>query len=87
MPIKRTIKHSKKRCRRCIYRGNMQGPSLLFCNYAAVTDRTCLRREGNKVIDIRGEEYEQCKLFEEGIKAKTLNDGLPPINYRGIYNQ
>ena len=80
----KTMKHNKKQCRKCIYRGNMQGPSLLFCNYAAITDRTCLRRKGKEVIDIRGEDHERCELFEEG--KKPINDGLSPINYRGIYN-
>lgn len=81
------MKHDKKQCRKCIYRGYLQAPQVVFCNYAAITDRTCLRREGKEVIDIRGEDHERCELFEEGKKAKPINDGLSPINYRGIYNQ
>ena len=75
-----TMKHNKKQCRKCIYRGNMQAPQVVFCNYAAITDRTCLRREGKEVIDIRGEDHERCELFEEGKKEKPINELFEEVN-------
>lgn len=37
------------------------------CDYAALAhDGTCLRREHGEMIDRRGEDFESCKLFEEG---------------------
>lgn len=42
---------------------------MVNCNYAA-TGKTCLRKVGNEVIDIRGD-GPKCHLFEKG---KRIND-------------
>lgn len=58
---------NREMCSRCKYRGGaVDSPSLMFCNYAAITDETCLKRVGNQIIDIRGKDMNDCKLFDEG---------------------
>lgn len=71
-------KFNKQKCVTCKYHGkastadgtgnkNLNG---VHCYYAN-TGETCLRRVGNKVIDIRGEDFNNCKLYERGKKCKT----------------
>lgn len=78
-------KFSKKKCRKCKWHGTGIGYPvhikkkngevvgiLVHCNYTAYDGHTsCLRPtpEGGS-IDIRGEDYYDCKLFEEGTPAK-----------------
>ena len=39
---------------------------MVYCNYASINDKTCLKAVGREVIDSRGYDYDGCKLFEEG---------------------
>lgn len=57
-------KFNKKKCASCIYRKkSTKVPEVnVFCDYAGVTDQTCLHRVGSTVVDRRGDDYEHCKL-------------------------
>ena len=64
-------KHDRKLCLRCKYHGTVGSREdkmyNVCCDYAALAlDGTCLRREHGVMIDRRGENFESCKLFEEG---------------------
>lgn len=73
-------KFDKKKCLTCIYHGEGVGYSVrvpnkdgtyslkvVNCNYAGVTGETCLKpAPNNEVIDLRGDDYDNCKLYEEG---------------------
>ena len=64
-------KHDRKLCLRCKYHGTVGAREdkmyNVCCDYAALAhDGTCLRREHGEMIDRRGEDFESCKLFEEG---------------------
>ena len=56
----------KTKCRRCKYRGGANAAYLLFCNYSAIADQTCLHRENGKIVDRRGTDPNNCLCFEEG---------------------
>lgn len=60
-------KFSKTRCKSCIYhRGGTQGKGALYCNYASIANQTCLHLEDKKVVDRRGDDYYDCKLYKKG---------------------
>lgn len=69
-------KFDKKKCKRCKYRGRgtgyivKTGFSPIHCDYARTNDQTCLTRIGKDVIDRRGNDYNNCLLFEEGTPVK-----------------
>lgn len=72
-------KFRKSRCLKCKYHGlgshgylvNINGKGIhIYCNYA-VTGKTCLKPSGPfETIDIRGEDYDDCKLFSPGKMIK-----------------
>lgn len=70
-------KFNLKRCAKCKYHGTGAGypvrPGMnpIFCNYAGVTDQTCLTVKDRQTIDRRGEDYDHCKLYEAGKPART----------------
>lgn len=79
MRIKETphkSKFDKTKCAKCQYRGigsigqpcRIKGRYIrLYCNFSGITDITCLKPEvNNNVVDLRGEDYNNCKLFIEG---------------------
>ena len=40
----------------------------VLCNYACATGETCLTQGANHtIIDRRGDEYDNCKLFKRGV--------------------
>ena len=47
--------------------------SSIYCDYCCVTGHTCLQRVGSEIIDTRGDDYHNCKLYEKGasIHAKV----------------
>lgn len=73
-------KFNKYKCLKCIYRGESQlgypvrykGQWVrVYCNYSGCTNSTCLKPISHyDTIDIRGEDYENCKLFIEGLKME-----------------
>ena len=68
-------KFDKKKCAKCKYHGTGCGGYpvttksriiSIYCNYCNGDD-TCLKRlDSGEVIDQRGDDYYNCKLFEEG---------------------
>jgi len=75
-------KFDKKKCLKCRYHGtgcggypvklNDRGITVtVYCNYTTLMDDTCLKRVKGEIVDRRGEDYHDCKLFEEG---KAMED-------------
>lgn len=70
-------KFNKRKCVKCKYHGTgCNGYPVrvgfsdrtipVFCNYSK-TERTCLKKlNDGRIIDLRGDDYNGCKLFEEG---------------------
>ena len=57
--------HDKSICAKCKYHGGKRGTQLgIYCNYASVNKKCCLKLEHGTVIDTRGEG--KCRLYEEG---------------------
>lgn len=49
--------------------------ALIHCNYSSYHESSCLRaKSANEVIDIRGTDYDNCLLFEEGKVEKVEID-------------
>ena len=73
--IRNKPKFRKSKCIKCKYHGlgghgylvNINGKGIhIYCNYS-VTGKTCLKPSGPfETIDIRGEDYDDCKLFSPG---------------------
>ena len=72
---------NKEKCRKCKYYSVLDGgwydngsDDRIFCNYSSCTGNTCTKRQNGKIIDIRGNDPENCKLFESGKRIKTRID-------------
>ena len=60
-------KFNRKRCKSCMYHGvTTGGGNYIFCDYAGKTGETCLKREGKVARDIRGDDYDNCQIYEKG---------------------
>lgn len=70
---------NKKRCEKCEYgmkysgiqvmsRGKEHEPNGYLCGYCILTNNTCLTVEKGKVIDRRGEDPGNCKIFKKGTR-------------------
>ncbi len=59
-------KFNKNKCKKCKYHGgaNING-NTIHCYYAN-TGKTCLHRVGKEIIDRRGNDYNNCLLYERG---------------------
>ena len=57
-------RYNKRKCATCCFRRKL-GMNII-CNYAGITDNTCLHLEQGKVVDSRGGEYNNCKLYKRG---------------------
>ena len=78
-------KFDKRKCLKCKYHGlgcggypvkvGFNGKSIpVFCNYS-LSERTCLRKQKDgQIIDIRGNDYNNCKLYEAG-KPEVEDEG------------
>lgn len=77
---KREMKFDKKKCKKCKYHRKFPSGQFVFCNYASLTDQTCLKKVGKEIIDIRGDKFDGCKLFCEG---KAMDDKIEKILMRG----
>ena len=80
-------KFDKKKCVRCIYHGVGKcghsvrllngGTERVHCNYSGVTDSTCLKpAPNNTVVDMRGDDFNNCKLFVEGARLEGKQQPL-----------
>lgn len=73
-------KFNKKKCEECKFHGyfgsksgasNNYSVNHIMCDFAKYNKMTCLRRNGKSVIDLRGDDPENCKLY---IKGKRPED-------------
>ena len=75
--VKSKPKFDKEKCLKCKYRNTYSqlGYSVrhtgkvvrVLCDYAVLTGVTCLKPDSNNtVVDMRGEDYNNCMLFSEG---------------------
>lgn len=67
----------KKRCLKCKYHGRFQNKSEsglrnIMCDYAKYAKQTCLHSVGREVVDRRGEDPKDCKLFEKGPRPDRI---------------
>lgn len=63
----KTQTRNRDMCRKCRYRGGRLSEKVaIFCDYSGKTGATCLRLEHGKVVDKRGDDLEDCKLFDDG---------------------
>lgn len=86
-------KFNKQKCLKCKYHGlgcggypakvGFNGRTVsVYCNYS-ILERTCLKRLKNgQVIDLRGDDYNDCKLFEAG-KAEVEDEDEDYELYEG----
>lgn len=69
--MEKTPKYNKKKCKKCKYHGErlsvaMDGQNI-YCDYLCITGKTCLTYDNKgKVIDRRGNDADNCALFEKG---------------------
>lgn len=58
-----------QKCKKCIYSGKLE--NLTCCDYSLRTNKPTLTSiSAGKVIDRRGEDYENCKLFTTGKRRR-----------------
>ena len=78
-------KFDKNKCLKCKYRNtsNTLGyvikhnnkPVHIHCDYAFLTKTTCLQPgPNNTVVDLRGEDYNNCMLFVEGNRQENKSE-------------
>lgn len=69
------MKFNKKKCKKCKWHGKLcsggQGGGI-FCNYGSLHKRSCLTRIGRDVVDIRGNDHDNCLMFEKGKSMRDL---------------
>ena len=81
--MKKKAKFDKQKCMQCKYHGRgMSGYSArrgdttvaIFCDYATITGDTCIRRTPKGYTeDIRGEDFDNCRLFYPGKVKRELS--------------
>ena len=84
--------HNKVKCYTCKYHGffgainkkedEATKIAKVCCDYARFEKRTCLRKVGKEIVDIRGDDPENCKLYCKGerIKSSTAMQAVPAYN-------
>ena len=70
-------KFQKNKCIKCkyhtkqvsgAYQARVGGKTIpVACDYSTVTGRTCLTEVNGKIVDRRGNDYYNCKLFVKGV--------------------
>ena len=73
--------HNKAKCYTCKYHGffvsinkkedEATKIAKVCCDYAKYAKCTCLRKEGKSIVDARGDDPENCKLYCKGETPKT----------------
>lgn len=58
-------KFNKAKCIKCTYSINLGDTSYVFCNYAQSTKSTCIYRDGKTIKDKRGDDYNNCLLYNK----------------------
>lgn len=73
-------KYDKSKCSKCKWRGKL---SFGFCCYYSLSGQSAYRRQGKELIDARGEDYYNCKLFKQGNPTKVQHGkGIIPDEKR-----
>ena len=63
---------NRKKCRNCKYHMAISGAGYSYqrgntmCGYSLITKTTCLRLIDNEIYDMRGDDPENCLLFNTG---------------------
>lgn len=68
-------KFDKQKCKSCMYCGRRQtyhSAGFMYCNYAGIEGQTCLHKVGKDIVDRRGDDYDNCKLYVK--KSRTYNN-------------
>ncbi len=61
----------KKKCKMCIYHAKLG--NNITCDYAIKSNNgSCIKRKGKYNVDIRGDDPNNCLLFERGGAPKDL---------------
>lgn len=68
-------KFDKKRCATCQFHTGgaieSNGKVRISCNYGIITGSSCLKRQNDgSVMDSRGDDYSNCKLYEKGAAVR-----------------
>lgn len=69
---KHATKFDKRRCLKCAYHAGCNTEiggqySRVICNYACIEQSSCLKRaDDGSVIDSRGDDFYNCRLFKRG---------------------
>lgn len=56
--------YDKNKCEKCKHKSNICTIGV-YCNYS-LSGKTCTTREGDKIIDRRGNDPKKCQLYERG---------------------
>ena len=60
---------NREMCKKCIYHGGRLSEKVaIFCDYSGKSGTTCLYLRKNKVVDRRGNDPNNCRLFDDGKK-------------------
>ena len=71
--MKHRAKFSKTKCKTCAYHGSITGiaTGTIYCNYGAIAESSCLYRgKHGEVLDRRGDDRFNCKLYMKGAKIR-----------------
>lgn len=64
--------YNKNKCKTCKYRTRLSKMGLVLCDYGSKSDNgTALKRCGNEVVDTRGNDPDNCLLYEKGRPIKV----------------
>ena len=68
-------KFNKKKCKKCKWHGRLcsGGQSGIYCNYSSLHRKSCLKRIGKDVVDVRGSDYDNCLMFEQGNATRDIS--------------
>ena len=89
-----SVKFNKEKCLNCKYASvsTSYATSLgyrvkdkdgiiyyVMCDYACKTGETCLKKDGT---DIRGDEYNNCKLYSKTDKRETIDESNSGLEFK-----
>lgn len=67
-------KFNKHKCAKCQYMGKAsvsygsRATGGIYCDYGNRTGQTCIYRSGREILDRRGDDFNNCKLYERAKK-------------------
>ena len=66
-------KFNKSKCKKCKYSSKINGMNVtsVCCNYLIINESSCLKNIDGKVVDIRGDDYNNCQLYEAGKRVRA----------------